>query len=51
MTHKIAVIQKPPVLLNLEATLACAVASIADVAREGAKLAVFPEAFLPGYPS
>ncbi len=51
MNHKIAVIQKPPVLLNLEATLERAVASIAEVARAGAKLAVFPEAFLPGYPT
>ncbi len=51
MNHKIAVIQKPPVLLNLDASIERAVASIAEVAREGARLAVFPEAFLPGYPS
>ena len=51
MTHKIAVIQNPPVLLDLEATIARAVASIKEVAQAGAKLAVFPEAFLPGYPT
>jgi nitrilase len=51
MIHKIAVIQNPPVLLDLDATMARAVASIEQVAQEGAKLAVFPEAFLPGYPS
>lgn len=51
MTHKIAVIQRPPVLLDLDATLARAVASIEEVAAQGAKLAVFPEAFLPGYPT
>ncbi len=51
MTHKIAVIQKPPVLLDLEATIARAVASIEEVAKAGAELAVFPEAFLPGYPT
>ena len=51
MTHKIAVIQNPPVLLDLEATIARAVASIVEVAQAGAKLAVFPEAFLPGYPT
>lgn len=51
MTHKIAVIQIPPVLLDLEATIARAVASIAEVAQAGARLAVFPEAFLPGYPT
>lgn len=51
MTHKIAVIQNPPVLLDLPATIARAVASLEQAAKEGAKLAVFPEAFLPGYPS
>ncbi len=51
MTDKIAVIQKPPVLLNLQATIERAVQSIAEVARQGAKLAVFPEAYLPGYPT
>lgn len=51
MTHKIAVIQNPPVLLDLPATIARAVASINEVAQAGAELAVFPEAFLPGYPS
>lgn len=51
MTHKIAVIQNPPVLLDLAATIARAVASIEEVAQAGAELAVFPEAFLPGYPS
>ena len=51
MNHRIAIIQRPPVLLNLEATLAQAVASIDEVAATGAELAVFPEAFLPGYPS
>lgn len=51
MKQKIAVIQKPPVLLSLEASLESAVASIEEVARAGAKLAVFPEAFLPGYPT
>jgi nitrilase len=51
MNQKIAVIQNPPVLLNLEATLDRAVKSIKEVARAGAKLAVFPEAFLPGYPT
>ena len=51
MNHKIAVIQKPPVLLNLQATIERAVDGIAEVARAGAQLAVFPEAFLPGYPT
>ncbi len=51
MNHKIAVIQNPPVLLDLAASIAGAVASIEEVAQAGAKLAVFPEAFLPGYPT
>ncbi len=51
MKHKIAVIQSPPVLLNLEASLGRAIASIEEVAAQGAELAVFPEAFLPGYPT
>ncbi len=51
MSNKIAVIQTPPVLLNLEKSMARAVASIEEVAANGAELAVFPEAFLPGYPT
>lgn len=51
MIHKIAVIQNPPVLLDLAATIARAVASIEEVAQAGAELAVFPEAFLSGYPT
>jgi nitrilase len=51
MTYKIAVVQKPPVMLDLDATMARAVASIEEAAQQDAKLAVFPEAFLPGYPS
>ena len=51
MNHRIAIIQRPPVLLDLEASIERAVASIGEVARAGAELAVFPEAFLPGYPT
>jgi nitrilase len=51
MNHKIAVVQKPPVLLDLEASIDRAVKSIREAAEAGAELAVFPEAFLPGYPT
>lgn len=51
MSHKIAVIQRPPVMLDLGATMARAVASIEEAAQQGAQLVVFPEAFLPGYPT
>ncbi len=51
MTCKIAVIQTPPVLLDFEKSMSRALASIEEVAAQGAEMAVFPEAFLPGYPT
>src|SRR3954467_11255191 len=51
MAIKAAVIQKPPVLLDRAATIASALASIDEAAREGATLLVFPEAYIPGYPT
>ena len=48
---KVAVIQKPPVLLDLAKTIETALASIDEAARNGATLLVFPEAYLPGYPT
>ena len=51
MPTKVAVIQKPPVLLKREETIGRAVASIDEAVREGASLLVFPEAYIPGYPT
>jgi nitrilase len=51
MATKVAVIQKPPVLLNREKTIARTLESIEEAAREGASLLVFPEAYIPGYPT
>jgi nitrilase len=51
MDVKIAVCQKPPVLLDLKATMARALESLDEAVREGAQLVVFPEAYLPGYPT
>jgi len=51
MTVKVAVIQKPPVLLNRSATIDAALASIDEAVGEGASLLVFPEAYIPGYPT
>ena len=51
MLTKVAVIQKPPVLLDRDKTLEQAVASINEAARAGAALLVFPEAYVPGYPA
>ncbi len=48
---KIAVIQHPPVLANREATLARAVDLAGEAIAGGARLLVFPEAFVPGYPT
>ena len=51
MTIKVAVVQKPPVLLDRAATMARAIESLAEAAGAGGKLVVFPEAYLPGYPT
>src|SRR5262249_53053622 len=51
MVTKVAVIQKPPVLLDREKSIARALESIGEAVREGASLLVFPEAYLPGYPT
>lgn len=48
---KIAIIQRPPVLLDRRATIARAVQSVAEAAAAGAMLIVLPESFVPGYPS
>ena len=48
---RIAVIQRPPVFLDRDATLASAVSALAEAAANGARLAVFPETFVPGYPA
>lgn len=46
-----AISQKPPMLLDLEASMDTALATIDEAAARGAQLIVFPEAFLPGYPT
>lgn len=48
---KVAIVQAAPVFHNLEASLALAVAHIAKAASEGARLVVFGETWLPGYPA
>ncbi len=47
----IAIIQRPPVLLDRAATLARALDSIGEAAAAGAELVVLPEQHIPGYPS
>jgi nitrilase len=48
---KVAVVQQPPIYLNLNASMERAVDLIAQAAHEGAHLVVFPETWLPGYPT
>jgi nitrilase len=47
---RIAAIQASPVFLDLDKTVGKACRLLEDAAAGGAALAVFPEAFLPGYP-
>ncbi len=47
---KIAIIQRPSVLLDRDATIALAARWVAEAAAEGASLIVLPESFIPGYP-
>jgi predicted amidohydrolase len=48
---KVAIVQSAPVFMDLEQSLARAVKLIAGAASQGAKLVVFGETWLPGYPA
>jgi nitrilase len=48
---KIAIVQHPPVYLDLPKTMRRAVGLIEAAAREGCQMLVFPEAWFPGYPT
>lgn len=48
---KIAVVQHPPVLASRGETVSRAVELAGEAADGGAKLVIFPEAFVPGYPT
>lgn len=48
---RIYIVQRPPLLLDLEAGAQAAIEEIALASQSGAKLAVFPETWLGGYPA
>jgi len=48
---KVAVVQAPPILLDRSATISLVLRHTAEAAAAGARLVVFPEAYIPGYPS
>src|SRR4051794_41060238 len=48
---KVACVQAEPIILDRDATLDRLDELAEEVSREGAQLAVFPEAFIPAYPS
>lgn len=48
---RLAIVQRPSVLLNRSRTIADAVASIREAASNEARLVIFPEAYIPGYPA
>ena len=48
---KLAIVQKSPVFLDKEKTIAKAVESVGAAAANNATLVIFTEAFVPGYPT
>ncbi len=49
--QKVAIVQESPILLDREKTIELAIGCVEKAAANGAKLVVFPEAFISGYPA
>jgi nitrilase len=47
---RVAAVQRAPAFLDRDGTLDLVVRSLSDAAEGGARLVVFPETFVPGYP-
>ncbi|MCG8373790.1 MAG: carbon-nitrogen hydrolase family protein [Balneolales bacterium] len=47
---KVAIVQKSPVFLNLSKSVDLALQFVSDASNSGARIVVFPETWLPGYP-
>lgn len=50
-TVRVAAVQATPVILDAEASVAKAIRLLGEAAADGVQLAVFPETFIPLYPS
>ena len=48
---KVAIVQRSPVFLDKEKTIALAVASVKEAAAKKPDIVIFSEAFIPGYPT
>jgi nitrilase len=48
---RLAIVQKAPAFLDRAECLRIAVSSVGEAAAGGARLVIFPEAFVPGYPA
>jgi nitrilase len=48
---RLAIVQKAPAFLDRAECLRIAVSSVGEAAAGGARLVIFPEAFIPGYPA